>query len=167
MQFILALLLASSLIIGALAQSWVGNYTIDRTSCNTTRCCCFVGTLVVTQSNDTFELDYDMNGPLCNGINSTSIMTSAPVGYNKTHDKFAGGYLVFSLSSDSNTINLFDSNYTACPTTALRSNITMQTTSTVRSNTTVKTSDAEKHAISTMGVVAGIFLGMMSRMAHR
>ena len=154
MQSILALLLASSMIIGAQTQSWLGNYTIDKTTCSQVKCCCFSGTIVVTQSNGTLYVDSGASGSLCYLVTTTSLNTPTPTGYNTTIYQSGGNYVVLTLSSDSNTINIVNPYYTMCAAKAVRSNIT------------VTTSDAEKHVISSMGMVAGIFLGIINRMAH-
>ena len=156
MQFILTLLLVSSVINGAQAQSWVGNYTVDTTTCNQLLCCCSSGTLVVTLSNSILQMNSGSSGSLCITNSSLSLIGLTTANYNATMYQVSVSVYNFvaTLSSDSNTINLAHSILPVCSARAVRSNITMAT------------SDAEKLVLSAMSMVAGILLGMINRMIH-
>ena len=178
MQSILAFVLVSSMIIVAHAQSWAGNYTIDGTTCNQMICCCLRGTLVVTQSTGSLYMNSALSGSLCLS-NSSSLWGSTSTDYNASMSqvgntgntgnignfgnfgnffnignmgKLAIDYLA-TLSSDSNTINLVNPSLPMCAARAVRSNITMMI------------SGAEKHAITTTSVAAGLLLAVINRMS--
>ena len=156
MQSILALLLASSVIIGTQAQSWVGNYTVDKTTCSQLLCCCSSGTLVVTQSNGILQMNSGSTGSLCFTNSSLSLIGLTSTNYNATmYQSGISAYnFVATLSSDSNTINLAHSILSMCSAKAVRSNITMTSIG------------VESHVISTIGMGAGILLAAINRMAY-
>ena len=159
MRSILDLLFVSSLLMCARAQTWIGKYEVDPTVCDPTRCCCFTRFMTVTRpTGSIISVNGPMNGSRCGGATSFMYDGYYPAGYVTVLNMGLTIYTT-TLSEDSRTIDAVNSEKLFCSANGLR-------IGNIRTTSTKATSGNEKLAITSMGMVACIFLSMINRMAH-
>ena len=159
MRAILTLVFVSSLMMCARAQTWSGKYEVDPAVCDPTRCCCFTQLITVTRpTGSILAVNGPMNGTECGGGNAFTYDGYYPAGYVTV---FNMGSLTYTatLSADSRTIDAFNAYKPFCSSKGLR-------IGSVPTTSTKATSGNEKLAISSMGMVSGIFLVAINCIVH-
>ena len=113
MQSIIVLFLLFSVIAVAKSQTWTGTYSAAGSTCSTSACCCFSGTMTISQSSSSTLLVTSGLSGVCSGSSSTSFSVSTPSGYTTTIS-LGSSSLLLTLSSDSRTITATNSANSAC-----------------------------------------------------
>ena len=164
MRSILTLVFVSSLILCTQAQTWTGNYAVDSTVCDGTQCCCFSSTIILTHPKPSvLRLITEINGPLCHDVGLIIFDMTYPSGFVASLGDSPEGPQI-TLSLDSRTITIAYPTNAVCQMRALRVS-NLPTTTTV-ATIMEPTSNTEKLAISSMGMLAGILLATIYRVAH-
>ncbi|CAF3767198.1 unnamed protein product [Adineta steineri] len=100
-------------------QKWTGTYKWDD-YCATNRCCCYTGTLVVTQSGSNLVFSSGTQG--CANSQASSTFSN-PNGYSFSTIGTRGSHIVYTLSSDSNTLSVSNRDYNYCGGNAARTSV--------------------------------------------
>lgn len=110
------LLIICLLISVVTMQRWVGTYKWDN-QCKVNYCCCYTGSLKVTESGSNLIFSSDTQG--CGSPRLTSTFSN-PNGYSFSTTGVRGSQIIYSLSSDSNTLNVRNAGYSHCGGSAAR-----------------------------------------------
>jgi hypothetical protein len=115
MQSTLALLLfmTSSIIVVVKSQTWTGTYSASGNTCDTSQCCCFSGSVVLSPSLTSNLLVTSGLSGVCNGASTTSFYFPTPSGYT-TSITLNGATITLTLSSNSQTITETNTQTPAC-----------------------------------------------------
>ena len=144
----------------AQAQTWVGVYTVDSTVCDVTQCCCFSGSLTLSQPTaSVLRVNSAVNGALCGGTTVFQYDGIYPSGY-VTSLGTGPGAVGITLSADSQNLTAVSPMNAACNGKAAR-------VGSVPATTVKPISGAEKHLISSMAMAAAILLAAITHIAHR
>jgi hypothetical protein len=129
MQSTLTLLFMTSIIVVVKSQTWTGTYSASGNTCDTSQCCCFSGTVVVSQySTSNLLITSDLSGA-CNGASTASVYFPTPNGYT-TSITLYGATTTLTLSSNSQTLNATDIQTPACSGSITKSGATSTQTPT-------------------------------------
>ncbi len=97
-------------------QTWTGTFQWNG-ECKSNYCCCYAGTLTVSNSGSNLIFSSDTSG--C-GSARTSNTYANPNGYSFSTTGTRGAQITYSLSSDSNTLTVQNDVYNYCGGTARR-----------------------------------------------
>lgn len=97
-------------------QKWAGTFAWNN-QCKPSYCCCYTGTLTVVNSGSNIVFSSDAQGCSSSRISSTF---SNPNAYSFSTTGVRGAQIVYSLSSDANTLTVQNNAYNYCGGTATR-----------------------------------------------
>lgn len=111
-----ALLVLCLLVPSVAAQRWAGTYKWDN-KCKVAYCCCYTGELTVRQSGSNLIFSSETRG--CGGSQMSSTFSN-PGAYSFAATGTRGSQIVYSLSPDSNTLSVRNTEYNQCGGSAAR-----------------------------------------------
>jgi len=97
-------------------QIWTGTFAWND-QCKSNYCCCYAGTLTVTNSDSNLVFSSDTQG--CGSSKSTSTFPN-PNAYSFSTTGTRGARIIYSLSPDSNTLTVQNIDYSYCGGSAAR-----------------------------------------------